>query len=360
MPNLSRTYLAEYLQRLLGKPVSVLAVEEHGKENQGDLKAFGYGTPVFITFECDGKSRQVVLETLSPSPFGHDHFADRAQTVLWEHSSFNNLPRHVRSLDCGAFLPSGELLSTGRAEEFFILTEFVEGTGYFRDLERIGRTGDATDGDIARSVSLADYLADIHSTKRDDPPLYRRRFRDLLGHGECIMGLIDNYPDRFEFIDQSLLKKIELLCVDWRWRSRRWEQRLCQVHGDFHPWNILFRSGLDFAVLDRSRGEWGEAADDVSCLSVNYLFSALIRNGRLSGPFEKLFLAFWERYLEQSGDSAVLEIAPVFYAWRGLVIGSPLWYPHLPTGVRRLIFAFIENVLAADRFDYTSVNRYIE
>ena len=35
------------------------------------------------------------------------------------------------------------------------------------------------------------------------------------------------------------------------------------MHGDFHPWNLLFREGVEFSVLDRSRGEWGEPADDV-------------------------------------------------------------------------------------------------
>jgi hypothetical protein len=53
------------------------------------------------------------------------------------------------------------------------------------------------------------------------------------------------------------------------------------------------------------------------------------------------------------------EVAPPFYAWRGLVIGSPVWYPRLPDGVRRTIFNFIVNVLATDRFDFADVNRYL-
>jgi hypothetical protein len=32
--------------------------------------------------------------------------------------------------------------------------------------------------------------------KRRDPDLYRRRLRELIGYGECIMGLTDSYPDR--------------------------------------------------------------------------------------------------------------------------------------------------------------------
>ncbi len=350
----------DYLQRLLGMPVRIISMSEHGKQElAGSLKSFGYGTPVFVEYEVGGMRKKAVLETMSPSPFGHDHFSDRAQAILWEHSAFNSLPRHVRSLDSGAFLRSGHIISTGQTEEFFLLTEFVEGQGYFRDLDRMQRTGTATGTDIDRALALSKYLAEIHSRKHDSPALYTRRIRDLLGHGECIMGLVDSYPDRYEFIDRDLLHRIESACVEWRWRTKRLSHRLCQVHGDFHPWNILFREGVDFTLLDRSRGEWGEPADDVSCLTVNYLFSSLMGSGRLAGPFETLFLRFWENYLEMTGDAEMLEVAAPFYAWRGLVIGSPVWYPRLPEGVRRTIFKFIMNVLASDRFDYANVNRYL-
>jgi len=353
--------IAEYLAAYHGKPVRILSMVEHGKQElAGELKSYGYGTPVFLEYEAGGERKKAVLETLSPSPFGHDHFADRAQSVLWEHGAFNRLPRHVRSLDSGAFLDTGAVISTGKTEEFFLLTEFVEGEGYFRDLERIAETGEATHGDLERVRALAGYLADIHARKLAAPHLYTRRIRDLLGHGECIMGLIDNYPVPFEFIDRALLKSIELACVEWRWRLKDRSTRLSQVHGDFHPWNLLFRQGTDFTVLDRSRGEWGEPADDMTCLSMNYLFSSIIRSGRLEDPFEPMFLLLWESYLDRTGDRELLEVAAPFFAWRGLVVASPVWYPHLPPGVRQIIFNFIRNILAAERFDPEKVNAYLE
>ena len=56
---------------------------------------------------------------------------------------------------------------------------------------------------------LASYLAAIHRVKRKDPDLYRRRLRELIGHGECIMGLTDSYPKRYAFITEGLLRSIE-------------------------------------------------------------------------------------------------------------------------------------------------------
>jgi len=360
VPEITLQAVTEYLTALHARPVRVISMTEAGKLEPGeDLKAFGYGSPLFLEYEVSGERKMAVLETMAPSSYGHDHFSDRAQAILWEHSAFNNLPRHVRSLDSGAFLDSNTIISTGKAKEFFLLTEFVTGQGYFKDLDRIKNTGSATPEDFQRTIALSNYLVEVHSMKLDSPNLYTRRIRDLVGHGECIMGLIDNYPETFEFISAPLLKKIETACVEWRWRIKDRSHRLCRVHGDFHPWNILFREGTDFTLLDRSRGEWGEPADDTTCLSINYLFSSLLRSGRLEGSFEPMFKRFWENYLAKTGDREMLEVVAPFYAWRGLVIASPVWYPGLTSGVRKTIFTFIRNVLAAERFDPADVNRYL-
>jgi hypothetical protein len=188
-----------------------------------------------------------------------------------------------------------------------------------------------------------------------DPGLYVRRIRDLLGHGECLFGVADSYPERYG----AVLEEIERRAIAWRWNLKSRCERLRQVHGDFHPWNIMFREGADFSVLDRSRGEWGEPADDVTCLSLNYLFFSLQRTGRLEGGFEALWLRFWRRYLEGSGDPGVLEAAAPFIAWRALVMASPVWYAGLEERLRQKLFDFILNVLAAERFDPERANDYL-
>jgi hypothetical protein len=360
MPTISTRAVKDYLEALYAQPVRLTSMTGHGAQEEGDdLKGFGYGSPLFLEYDVAGDRKKAVLETMAPSPFGHDHYADRAQAILWEHRAFNNLPRHVRSLDSGAFLDSGAMISTGRTEEFFLLTEFVDGTGYFKDLERIRNKGTATEIDTDRVQALADYLVLVHGQKLDAPALYTRRIRDLLGHGECIMGLIDNYPKKVEGIDDAFLKKTEMRCIEWRWRIKDRSHRLCRVHGDFHPWNILFREGTDFTVLDRSRGEWGEPADDIATMAINYLFFSLQRSNKLEGNFEKMFRLFWERYLASTADNGMPDVIAPFLAWRGLVIASPVWYPHLSFAVRKSIFNFIENVLAEERFDPADVNRYL-
>jgi hypothetical protein len=361
MPALHRTHIEAYLRGRFGPAVRLVAFGPIGKETTGSaLKQYGYGAPVRVTF-LDGKAeKHAVIETMSPGPFGHEHPADRAQALLWDYDSYGRLPRHVPALDVGAFTEDGTLFSVAPAREFFVLTQWSEGESYHLDFERLAKTDRRKPLDRARVNALAGYLAGIHRVKRRQPDLYRRRLRELLGHGECIMGLTDSYPKRFAFITEDLLRSIEESCNRWRWRLRDRTSRLSQVHGDFHPWNVLFRKGTDFTVLDRSRGEWGEPADDVTAMTINYLFFSLRRWGTLRGPFEILFREFWDRYLAASRDRGVLETAAPFFAFRGLVLASPLWYPKLSVGVRRMIFRFVKNVLDSERFEPDQVNRYLK
>jgi aminoglycoside phosphotransferase family enzyme len=154
------------------------------------------------------------------------------------------------------------------------------------------------------------------------------------------------------------LFEVERKCLEWRWKLKKRTHRLCQVHGDFHPWNVMFREDTDFAVLDRSRGVWGEAADDVSAMTINFILYSLRAWEKLHGPFKHLFELFWNRYLEGTGDQEILTVIPPFYAWRALVIASPVWYPNLRTTVRVKLFNFIQNVLSLETFNITEVNSY--
>jgi hypothetical protein len=196
MPALSTEQLECYLKSLAGSSVRITRVKVLGEGTKENIKAYGYGTPVLIDYESDGKQRRAVLHTVSPGPFGHEHMADRAQILLWEHAAFNRLPRHIRSMDVGMFRRDGPALSIGNADEFFILTEYAEGRGYVEDLTRMRDGAGLSDIDIARADALCDYLVEIHSVEGTNPELYTRRIRELVGHSECIMGLIDSYARR--------------------------------------------------------------------------------------------------------------------------------------------------------------------
>lgn len=351
-----------YLSEVYKTPVTVTGFAPLRSDESADLKGLGYGTPYVIEFTIDKQPKCCILETMRPGGFGHDHFSDRAGILLWQHSAFNKLPKHVRSVDVGSFLSDCQSMkSLGDCVEFFLLTEFVPGSLYHLDLDMIKETCSLTNLDEERCVALSDYLAQIHSVKKkDEPQLYARRIRDLIGHGEGIFGLTDSYPKGLDYANDKFLLELEKRCLEWRWRLKRKADRLSQVHGDFHPWNIMFREGTDFTTLDRSRGEWGEPADDVAAITINYLFYALQGFGEMDGPFDRLFVLFWKNYLDTTGDDEILKTVQPFYAWRSLVLASPLWYPSLSLNVRKKILRFAEKVLDSTEFRFESAESYLK
>ena len=207
MPTLRKQSLERYLRSRFGPTATLLTYGGIGKESsQGAYKQYGYGSPVKLTFQVGRTVQSAVLETMSPGPFGHEHPADRAQAILWDSDSYGRLPRHVKALDVGAFTDDRQLGSVAQTREYFVLTQWMEGASYHVDRERLAKGGRLRKQDKERTVALAHYLAEIHARKRRDPALYRRRLRELIGHGECIMGLTDSYPDRYEFISADLLR----------------------------------------------------------------------------------------------------------------------------------------------------------
>jgi hypothetical protein len=319
-------------------------------------KIAGYGAPLRISIRrADGVEVDLVFRTATANDYGHDRRSDRAGGQLLAYDTFGSIPRHVQPVDVGAISATGRLVSLRDSSEFYLVTTYAPGRLYAEDLREAAKHG-ATPTALARAAGLARYLVDLHSDRRPRPAGYRRSVRDLLGHGEGIFGVIDGYPESVPGAPASRLRAIEERVVEWRWKLRDRESRFTRTHGDFHPFNIVFQDETDFALLDTSRGSEGEAADDVCCLAVNYVFFAL------GGPhaaakrawergLRPLWSTFWDTYLEGSSDRALLDVAAPFLTWRLLVLASPVWYRGLSESDRDKLLSFAERALLHDRFD---------
>jgi aminoglycoside phosphotransferase (APT) family kinase protein len=362
---LSPVAVAAYLSRHLAAPVEVLRLAPLGADDPDapDLsetdtfKTQGYGLPVLVCYRVNGQEQRAVLRTMAPNPFGHERRADRAAGMILSYDTFNDLPRHVHALDVGVLAPDGQLHPIGPGE-VFLLTDFAPGALYAADLRRIVADGSATPLDYERARALAAYLAALHAERCTDAVLYRRHLRDLFGSGEGIVGLIDSYPPSYPLAHEAWLEHVETRLVAWRWRLKRRPERLARIHGDFHPFNVLFAGGTDFTLLDRSRGPWGEPADDVSAMAINYLFFGLQQSLTFGDPFRALWTTFWETYLERTNDPAILQVIQPFFVWRALVVASPVWY-QVADDVRRRLFHFVERTLNVASFDPWAVETYL-
>ena len=362
---ISEVAIEQYVREHFGAQAQLLQVDKLGDAEAASaasshadaLKTFGYGKPILVHLCVDGQEQKIVLHTAKANSFGHDYRADRAADLILAYDTFNQLPHQAPALDVGVVKTDGALHSIVPGDEFYLTTQYVEGAPYAVDLQRLRDTGELTELDLQRARKLASYLAQIHSQKRTDPALYLRHIRDTIGSGEGIWGLTDSYPPDYALARPSWLEQIEKQCVTWRWRLKTQSHRLSQIHGDFHPFNVLFETADKFHLLDRSRSPWGEPADDVSCMAINYLFFSLQRSETMAPPFTELWHTFWETYLRQSGDQHILQVIAPFFAWRGLVLASPVWY-NVTDRTRQTLFAFIEDVLGRKEFNPNTIENW--
>lgn len=372
--------LEEYLKEVFGQSVRLLEFKRLG--------AGVHGTGFLLEIETEGGRRSYVLKDLSPEGLGHDYPSDRAGVFLLANETYGKLPRHINAIDVISIREDGAMRSIGGGVEYFLLMEKADGENYFNDLDRFSKKDSLDYPDRAKIQAMAGYLADIHSAKKDSKTLYWRKIRDTIGHGECLMGVFDTYPDGT--LSYKEMATIEKKTLDWRSRLKPKYYRLSQIHGDFHPGNIWFTSKgrqrppleippqkkespspfeisrnqeeqeVDFILLDRSRGPWGEPADDVTALTINYIFFSIKHHGIVKGAYLEGLKLFFDGYVKQTGDKEIYSVLQPFFAFRGAVVANPIFYPELNSAQRTIIFRFINDVLDSERFEPARVNEYLE
>jgi aminoglycoside phosphotransferase (APT) family kinase protein len=347
---INKKSVERYIKKLFGKKALDVRIRKLGSGVQGS----GF----LIEVKTGEGVRHYVIKGLFPEGLEHDYPADRAGVFLLDLEEFKNLPKHVEAVDVLSEMEDGSIKSIGGGKEYYLLMERAEGRHYFHDLAAFSKKERLDAADIEKIQTMTSYLAKIHSVKKEAKQLHWRKVRDTIGHGECLMGVFDTYPE--ETITYSEMADIEKKCVDWRAKLKPKYKRLCQVHGDFHPGNIWFQNNKDFILLDRSRGPWGDAADDITALTINYIFFSINHYGKLRGPYLEALNLFYDRYVNEIGDTGLFEVVAPFYAFRGVVVANPVFYPDVSPENRRKIVNFVHGVLDDESFKIEKVNEYIK
>jgi hypothetical protein len=340
-----------------GRIVSAQVLGTGDESAEGETqKAIGYGRPIRVVLEGPEGKDDLVLHTAAPNDFGHDRRSDRVAEMLLAWDTFGAIPRHVEAIDVGVIGESGELISLAQTNEAYLVTRWAEGAPYASELRRIAERGDASEAELEHARSLARLLAEIHANGGSHEGAYVRAWRDLVGAGEGIAGIVDGYGEGgrggvdVPGASRARLAEIELACLRARQRHARRVTRLARTHGDFHPFNVLL-DGDRVVLLDTSRGSEGEPADDVACLAINFLFFGLEHRDRWASGLGRVWQVFFDAYADARPDPELFDVIAPFFAWRALVVTSPAWYPGMSAEDRDRMLGFVERVLAAPRFD---------
>lgn len=358
MAQIDKNSIKDYLEKRFGGKVSRIEIAPLGR---GVL-----GTGYLLEFEIGSEKYRKVLKSLFTEHMGKEYAADRAQSLILAHSTYGLMDNHVRSNDVVGIEETGRIVSVGNAEEFFIIMDEARGTDYFSDIVRIARSNRLEETDKNKAIILAEFLAKLHKDKFKKESLYKRKIRDTIGSGESIMGVMDMYPEKLDYFPKETQIKIVQKAVECWMRDKFRGDRLCRVHGDFHPGNVWFKDSENFTLLDRARGEYGEAADDITALLINFIFYSLIYKGKFGGALADLLNIFVGRYFHLSNDKGMEEVIAPYWAFRAAVLCNPYFYSDeffkgglKADVVRREIINFALNALRAERFDWKRINEYI-
>jgi len=291
---------------------------------------------------------------------GFEFEPDAWREILWAH-------REGRK---GDTRPAAEALIvwTDRGaiavEEFrgvWLIERFVLGDTYANLLQNLSSKGEDVTETKLILPELIDWLRRLHSNRVNNSKWYQRRLRNLVGAGDGFLGVIDSYYSANETPDSQVnewLIDVERSLPLWRHELRRYSHRLCRIHGDYHPWNIIVSPKDCVRVIDSARDGWGDPADDVAALGVNYLFFG-IQASDYQSSWLKQFQEFISGYVKVTQDKELIKIIPPFLAHRLIVLGSPQWYPNLSQNLRRKFVGFARELII-NRNVLTQLNQLVE
>lgn len=363
---ITKDALSKYVSKVIKPGSEVLEIRQLGS-------GF-HGTGFLVRVKTEGEVKNYVLKTIREGGFGHEYPSDRAKVVIDALGSYNELPGGNKILAAGSVQEDGSLKDLGKPKDYFMLVEEVSGKDLWQEFNRIRDAGKLDQQSKDTLVTLANYLAELHSIKPENiivADRYKKFVRDFIGSGELTLGVLDTFPRDVPFATTNELTEIVQKQVEWWQKIKYNEHRLVTMHGDFHPGNVVF-TDKGIVVMDRSRTKYGDASHDVFDIVVNLINYSIMSYQKYQSPFKDAVELFLNTYLEKTKDLEMLLVAPFFMSFISIVCVHPLFYSaewlkkqgfsdqqiNKLNDSKKLMIKFNKNVLNASQFEYKNVEQY--
>lgn len=336
-----------YLRKVFGSDTELVNIKALGEEEHDT----GNSKLLHLEARVGSQIKHLILRLPASTVYGTEHPSDRAHAVLQAYDLYKNIPRHPRALDVAIISTDGTINSIPVNGEFALLQEFGQGELYLHSLMHSLNSAEPDELAERHAVTLAEYLLDLHSEKVEDDRMYRRSLRDLVSGGVGVMGIIGGYTEELRETYRTELDDILRNFISLAWSLERSSKRLCRIHGDFHPLNILFDENLGLTVIDASGTGWGDAAFDVGILFMNY-YALYNTPEQLSSPSgQRLAERFLSAYTARCEDlEGLYRVLPLALARGALIMATTDHFPHRPMAERERLIRLAGDVLSASVF----------
>lgn len=365
---LSSKHYNEIAQINIEKLSSFLSKVLNKRIERVDLKPLGLGSHSYsYLVNIPEINENIVLKfILGDGGWGHEYISDRLNLLSFQHIYGSNLSNSLNSYGIGIINSDDEIIFFDDVEEVFqvidcfpkeslLLTHYLSKSFNSSNEKRIYKIIEDS----------ATWLAKLHSTPIKinlslSKDLYKRHIRNLVGHGEMVLGVLDQFPEPNDnkFVNEKQLVKIEKLFIDWRYRLKYNSSRIKRIHGDFHSNNILVIPNEKLIFLDFSREAYGESADDVSCFIGFIIYISFLEHQSLIEPYLDLIKIFLSNYENSTLDSNLKSIIPPFLAYRLLAKCNPRLYKSLSDEIRKKIIDVTIRLLNEKQFEVNFLQQF--
>lgn len=165
------------------------------------------------------------------------------------------------------------------------------------------------------------------------------------------MGVLGGYSKELREAHHDRLGRILRDFIALTWDVHRYTNRLCRIHGDLHPLNILFGEDTQLSVIDATGTGWGDAAFDVGTLLINYYTLYNDKGGLGTGSGRRLAERFLGAYVERCEDpEGLYRVLALPLARGALIMATTDFFPDRADVERERLIRLAADILSAGVF----------